>query len=112
MANWTLRLSASAEKDIADILAWTTEQFSPQQAEVYAETLGLALEALLEGADIVGAQPRDDIAPGMHALHVARKGRRGRHFIVFRPDTHHRINVLRVLHDSMDLARHFEHGEQ
>lgn len=112
MTYWTLRLAASAEQDIADILAWTTEQFSPQQAEVYAETLSLALEALLEGPDVVGAQARDDIAPDIHVLHVARKGRRGRHFIAFRPDKNHRIDVLRVLHDSMDLARHIEHDEQ
>ncbi|MCK6406917.1 MAG: type II toxin-antitoxin system RelE/ParE family toxin [Rhodocyclaceae bacterium] len=112
MANWTLRLAAKAEQDIADILAWTTEQFSRQQAEVYAETLSLALEALLEGPDIVDAQPRHDIAPDIHVLHVARKRRRGRHFIAFRPDKKHRINVLRILHDSMDLARHFEHDEQ
>ena len=42
-------------------------------------------------------------------LHVARKGRKGRHFVVFRvardPD-HDVIEVLRLLHDSMDLQRH------
>jgi plasmid stabilization system protein ParE len=38
---------------------------------------------------------------------VARQGWRGRHFIMFRADDAcHCIDVLRVLHDSMDLTRH------
>lgn len=108
MAVWTVRLARQAEQDIADILAWTAEQFSPQQAEVYADTLTLALQALFEGPDVIGAKSRDDILPGIFVLHVARHGRRGRHFIVFRPSEDRYIDVLRVLHDSMDLGQHIE----
>jgi len=42
-------------------------------------------------------------------LHVAPQGRKGRHLMVFR--THEQggvIEVLRILHDSMDLARHLD----
>lgn len=108
MAAWTVRLARQAEQDIAAILAWTEEHFSPQQAEVYTETLTLVLEALVDGPDVVGAKAREDILPGIHALHVARQGRRGRHFIVFRTREDRYIDVLRILHDSMDLARHVE----
>lgn len=108
MSTWTVRLAHQAEQDIADILAWTTEQFSPQQAEVYAETLTLALEYLYKWPGVIDAKPRDDILPGVFVLHVARHGRRGRHFVVFRPSEERYINVLRVLHDSMDLAQHIE----
>jgi len=106
MPTWTVRLTRQAEQDITDILAWTADQFSVQQAEVYAEILPLALEVLLQGPEVIGAKRRDDILAGIFVLHVARQGRRGRHFIVFRPIEDRYIDVLRVLHDSMDLARH------
>ena len=57
-----------------------------------------------------GTGTRDDIARGLVALHVAREGRKGRHFVMFRvgsPDDSPVIDVLRLLHDAMDLSRHF-----
>ena len=42
----------------------------------------------------------------MLTLHVARQGRKGRHFVAFSVSEGHIINVLRLLHDSMDLAKH------
>lgn len=111
MAGWTIRLARHAEQDIVEILAWTAEHFSPQQAQVYADTLTLALEALTDGPEIIGAKRRDDIVPNVFVLHVARHGRRGRHFIVFRPREDWHIDVLRILHDSMDLARQMEQGQ-
>lgn len=106
---WTLRLAAQAEQDIADILAWTGVHFGEQQARAYAENLCLALEALTEGPDVLGVKPREDIAPGIRVLHVARSGRKGRHFVVFRNGGENLIDVLRVLHDSMDLPKHLGH---
>ncbi|MBB4265829.1 plasmid stabilization system protein ParE [Roseospira visakhapatnamensis] len=47
-------------------------------------------------------------------LPVARGGRTGRHLIVFRivPDDHHpTVDVLRILHESMDLPRHLTDDE-
>ncbi len=56
-----------------------------------------------------GAKPRDDIAKGLLTLHVARRGRKGRHFVMFRVASERGskvIEVLRLLHDAMDLPRH------
>ena len=53
----------------------------------------------------MAAKTRDDIQPRIRTLHVAWQGRGGRHFVVFcasRSD----IDVLRLLHDSMDLPWH------
>lgn len=102
----TLRLAAQAEQDIGDIAAWTGSHFGEQQARTHAETLSLALEALIEGPDALGAKPREDVASGVSVLHVARNGRKGHHFVVFRVGGNSVIDVLRVLHDSMDLPRH------
>jgi toxin ParE1/3/4 len=106
--HWSIRVAQSAQHDIAAILAWTRHHFGSQQAQAYARTLSGALQALSEGPDVAGARQRDDLGEGIRVLHVAREGRHGRHFVVFRTGGKHGIDVLRVLHDSMDLARHME----
>jgi len=84
---------------------WTVKTFSEDQTNNYAETIALAIESLEGGPDILGAKVREDIEPGIRTLHVARQGRAGRHFVVFRAAGSD-IDVLRLLHDSMDLPRH------
>jgi len=109
MRPWLVRLTAAAEADFEGILRWTSEQFGPAQARVYAVyagTLSAALQSLAEGPKTIGAKSRDDIAKGVFMLHVARKGR---HFILFRIGNdkgRKAIEVLRLLHDAMDLVRH------
>ena len=103
---WQVRLAGQAEQDLLDITLWTAENFGPRQAGPYAETIALAIEALHDGPEILGAKVRDEIGIGMLTLHVARQGRKGRHFVAFSVSEGHIINVLRLLHDSMDLAKH------
>ena len=104
-ALWKVRLAARAELDFSEIITWTIENFGERQARTYVETLSLAIEALHDGPEQLGAKVRDDIGPGIRTLHVARQGRSGRHFVVFREAKDQYIDVLRLLHDSMDLAR-------
>ena len=115
---WWLRLTASAEVDLQSILAWTRDRFGIAQARAYAETLTAALDALVNaGPSTAGAKPRDEIAKGLFILHVARLGRKGRHFVLFRvgleEGTRRQIlDVLRILHDAMDLSRNILPGEE
>ncbi len=107
--HWTVRLTAAAEADFQEILRWTLAQFGEVQARAYAATLSAALEALTDGPTVSGARQRHDIAKGLSTLHVARKGRKGRHFVMFRIGNDpgcEVIEVLRLLHDAMDLQRH------
>jgi toxin ParE1/3/4 len=106
---WAVRLASAAEADFEQIVRWTTGQFGARQAQTYARTLSLAIEALSQGPAVPGAIPRDDIAPGLRSLHVARSGRKGRHIVFFRArasDEPAAIEVLRILHEAMDLPRH------
>lgn len=112
---WTVRLSATAEADFEHIIHWTSKPFGDAQAIAYAETLSPGIAALSEGPKVSGVKARDEILKGLNSLHVARQGRKGRHFIMFRvsPDNSDNvIDVLRLLHDSMDLVRHLETGEE
>ena len=107
--SWPIRLNAAAEVDFQGILRWTLEQFGEVQAQVYADTLSAALESLAGGPKVIGAIARNDIAKGLFTLHVARHGRKGRHFIMFRigrDKDREVIEVLRLLHDAMDVVRH------
>lgn len=107
--SWPIRLTAAAEIDFQGILRWTLEQFGEVQAQVYADTLSTALESLAAGPKVIGAIARNDIVKGLFTLHVARHGRKGRHFIMFRigrDKNREVIEVLRLLHDAMDVARH------
>ncbi|MFT3777091.1 MAG: type II toxin-antitoxin system RelE/ParE family toxin [Ottowia sp.] len=103
---WKVRQTQPARQDRTAIIRWTIKHFGPDQAGTYAETIALALAALRNGPDSVGIKKRDDLGNGIHTLHVACNERKGRHFIVFRIGDPQTIDVLRLLHDSMDLAAH------
>lgn len=104
---WTLHSTPSADRDVISILRWTNQTFGTRQRQIYETTLLSALHALREDPNIIGVKKRDDLALGVYTLHIARNGRKGRHFIVFRVnEAKHSIEVLRLLHDSMDLEAH------
>ena len=107
-AKWVVHPASNADRDFTEILRWTVKTFGTRQARIYEATMLQALRALRSGPDALGAKQRDDLAPGIRTLHVARNNRKGRHFIVFRIRENHVINVLRILHDSMELDAHVE----
>ena len=110
---WRIRLATAAEDDFRNILLWTSERIGEAQARIYAETLVRAIESLTAGADVPGSRKRDEIAEGLMTLHMARRGRKGRHFVLYRvgrPEEPLIIDALRLLHDSMDLIRHVGTG--
>jgi toxin ParE1/3/4 len=103
---WRVRLGAAAELDFANILKWTAENFGARQSRLYRDTLVQAMGELADGPNVVGSKARDEIVQGLRSLHVARHGRRGRHFILYRAAPGRIIEIGRILHDRMDLQRH------
>ena len=102
---WAVRLSATAEADYAESLRWTARQFGATKAAKYGVLLARSLARLERGPIAAEVRQRDEIGAGLRTLHV---GRRGRHIILFRVGSEltGTIDVLRILHDSIDLARH------
>ncbi len=103
---WRARLSEKAEQDLIDITRWTARKFGARQAVTYR---GIILSALMElrlGPAIPGSKKRDEIGPGLHTLSVARRGRRGSHFLLYRPREGQIIEIVRILHMSMEIGRH------
>jgi toxin ParE1/3/4 len=103
---WRVRLSAVAELDFANILKWTTENFGARQSRVYRDILVQAITELADGPEVAGSKARDEVMQSLRTLHVARHGRRGRHFILYRAVEGRVIEIGRILHDQMDLQRH------
>ncbi|WP_234729405.1 type II toxin-antitoxin system RelE/ParE family toxin [Acidocella facilis] len=103
---WRARLSEKAEQDLIDITRWTARKFGARQAVTYR---GIILSALMElrlGPAVPGSKKRDEIGLGLHTLSVARRGRRGSHFLLYRPREGRIIEIVRILHMSMEIERH------
>lgn len=110
------RLSPLAEGDLEEILAWSHEHFGEQGRLRYE---ALIAQAILDVADDFrrpGCRSRPELAPGAltyHLLnsrdHVPRsqgRVRNPRHFLLVRLAADGRLEIGRVLHESMDLTRH------
>lgn len=106
--SWAVHVGTTAQNDFTETVAWTAKHFGKRQATAYAQTLIAAMNALHAGPRIPGAREREEIGKGIYTLHVARMGRKGRHFVMFRvvDGVAREIEVLRLLHDAMDLTRH------
>lgn len=103
---WKVRLTTAAESDFADIVSWTKASFGRAQTRIYRDVLLAAIDALADGPEFLGSKAKPDVRRGLRTLHVARNGRRGRHVLWYRSRQSGTVEVLRILHDSMDLARH------
>lgn len=101
--SWSVRLAAEAEADIAGIATWTTDHFGPKQAEVYIAALLGGLRTLGDGPNALGTSGLAQVAPHLRLFRVPRT----RHVVIFRADfVARRIQILRILHASMDPALH------
>lgn len=106
---WEVRLAQRAQDDFTNIVRWTAEHFGVRQARSYALTLRRAVKALDAGLSLVDLHHRSELGQHVATLHVARQGRKGRHLLVLRVLEQDRvIDVLRILHDSMDVPRHMD----
>lgn len=70
--------------DFVRILDRTRTTFGPRQVAIDKDVLLDALAALERGPDLPASAARDEILPGLRPLHVARRGRHARHFIMYR----------------------------
>lgn len=111
------RLSHAAQRDILDILDWTHEQFGEAARLRYESLILAALRDVASQPNRPGSLARPELGAGVRSWHLrlSRDHVRGgaaavgrpRHFLVYRskPDL---LEVGRVLHDAMELARHLD----
>ena len=103
---WRVRIGSEAERDFVQILRYTLETFGERQAASYKALLIEALASLSDGPQVPGSRSREEILAGLRTLHIGKRGRPARHFVMYRASDAQTIDVLRILHDAMDIARH------
>ncbi|WP_428310749.1 type II toxin-antitoxin system RelE/ParE family toxin [Hydrocarboniphaga sp.] len=109
------RLSAAARADIVDILAWSLEQFGESASRRYEALLVAALQDVATEPAGAGSRKRPELGKGVRAWHLLSSRdhvtmdqvRQPRHFLIYRVEPG-LIVIGRVLHETMDLARHLD----
>jgi len=109
-------ISPAAERDIKSILAWTHEQFGREGRLRYEALIVRAILDVVENPERPGSQTRPEIAVAARTYHLGHsrhrvpaaggRVRRPRHFLLYRTRADGQIEIGRVLHERMDLARH------
>jgi toxin ParE1/3/4 len=109
-------LAPAAKNDMEQILAWTQEQFGERARLRYEALLVRAIWDVVEDPKQPGSHTRTEIAAGARTYHLRHSrdrvtgppGRvsRPRHFLLYRTMPDGRVEIGRVLHDTMDLDRH------
>ncbi len=109
-------ISPAADRDIQSILARTHEQFGAQARLRYEALLVRAILDVSDDPQRAGSHTRSEIAPAARTYHLwhsqnrvepaSDRVHRPRHFLLYRTVEDGRVEIGRVLHDSMDLAQH------
>jgi len=109
-------ISPAAARDIESILAWSHERFGLPGRLRYEAILLRAILDVTDDPERAGAQPRPEIAPAARTYHLffnrnrvedaIGRVRRLRHLLLYRVRQDGRVEIGRVLHDSMDIAQH------
>ncbi|MFD2645368.1 type II toxin-antitoxin system RelE/ParE family toxin [Pseudomonas japonica] len=106
-----LRISRQARDDIADILRFTQDKFGPGARRRYQELLQAGLHAIGDDPQRAGSQAREEIAAGLRSLHLIfcrsqTRVLKPRHILFYRQGRDEVVEVVRVLHEVMELASH------
>lgn len=88
-----------AVEDLASIWNYTFEEWSEMQADRYYEELVANCELLVKRPKL--GKSANAIRINLLSYHV------GRHFVFFQRISKTEIEIVRILHDSMDFQIHF-----
>lgn len=114
-----LVVAPRALQDIEDILAHSELEFGETTRDRYQLLIRTALLELARDPNRAGVISRSELAPQARTYHLAmsrnrmprgQRIRRPRHLLVFRTIGRDAIEIGRVLHDTMELARHLPLG--
>ncbi len=92
------RLARRAESDLEDIWDYTENTWSVEQAEKYLDGLFSCFQAIADGR--AKAKPIDAVRKGYYKTLCVK------HNIFFRKPSEQIIEIIRILHVSMDVELH------
>jgi toxin ParE1/3/4 len=94
----SLRIADAAQADLRDIKAYTEQAWGAAQARRYLDELSARFALLCKRSQL--GRPRAELGTGLRSLPS------GGH-VIFYKDMDERIEIVRILHASMDVRRHF-----
>ena len=102
-------MAPAANMDLADISAWTARHFGKAQARSYTNGLLATADRLRGGPFLIESRDCSVATEAFRSLHMTRPGR---HILIYHvTDADRRvIEIVRILHDAMDLPRHLSPG--
>jgi toxin ParE1/3/4 len=110
-----VRLTGPAQRDVTAILNWSRKEFGGAAALRYKALIKQALRDIGDNPERPGSTERPEImiaGARIHHLAFSRSRISGpgvkapRHLLLYRRRDEHVIEVVRILHDARDLARH------
>lgn len=93
-----VRLSAAARRDLTGIWTYSAKRWDEAQADRYVRLFADSFEGLARGS--LKGRSADDIRTGYFKLAV------GSHLVFYRMGAAGVIEVVRILHQRMDIERH------
>jgi toxin ParE1/3/4 len=99
------RLSAAAENDIVELLAYTEARFGEDARRRYQNLLIRALRDIAATPERTGSVARPELGPGVRSYHLAYSRDR----ILYRLIRSDMVGIGRILYDGMELTRHLPH---
>ncbi|MDU9402578.1 type II toxin-antitoxin system RelE/ParE family toxin [Pseudomonas sp. zfem004] len=120
MNRLVVRISPQAYTDIADTLRFTEVRLGEALRSQYQDLLQATFHSLAEEPVHINSRLRDELSPGLRSLHLSfnvlqmTDGRvvSPRHIVFYRTGTDQVVEILRVLHDAMEIARHLNYPHQ
>ncbi len=115
-----VRIAAQAQIDIADTLRFTESRLGDAVRSRYQDLLQATFQSLVDDPELNESTSRDDLSPGVRSLHLAfnflemTDGRmiRPRHIVFYRTGADQIVEILRVLHDAMEVAHQLNYLHQ
>jgi plasmid stabilization system protein ParE len=98
--------SALAKADVRAVLHATAVQFGPLQVRTHRAAIASARKRLQENPQL--GHHRDGLPPEGRLLHISEPGRPASHFFLYRLNAaKNRVEVLRLLHEAMDIPQYW-----
>jgi toxin ParE1/3/4 len=104
--NRRIRLLPAVERDIEETLGATLRRFGTRKYDEYRGLIRRAIEDIAADPDRPPAKRRPEIHKNARTFHIARRGRRARHFFLYRIADDGVVEFARLLYDGMDLVQH------
>jgi toxin ParE1/3/4 len=101
------RLTKLAAADYAAILRFTLKRWGKEQLAAYNRLLDSGIAAVAHEPKRLNSHSRDDLRPGFRSLNIGLLGIHpslGRHIIYYRIADDGVVEVLRILHDRMEVS--------